>query len=90
MCNYDLYGTYRLPCFALLVLLVAAAKIHFEEQALVAGTKQSRKADMADRLASQAGWQGWQACLLCFGPACFVLCPLLALAHLSGFCTNTP
>jgi hypothetical protein len=72
----------------LLVLLVAAAKIHFEEQALVAGTKQSRKADMADRLTSQAGWQGWQACLLCFGPACFVLCPLVALAHLSGFCTN--
>jgi hypothetical protein len=32
-------GTYRLPCFALLALLVAAAKTHFEEQTLVAGTK---------------------------------------------------
>jgi hypothetical protein len=28
-------GFYCLPCFVLLVLLVAAAKIHFEDQALV-------------------------------------------------------
>jgi hypothetical protein len=31
--------------------LVAATKIHFEEQALAAGTKQSRQADEAVRLA---------------------------------------
>jgi hypothetical protein len=36
-----------LPCFVLLVLLVAAAKIFFEEQALVAGTKQCWQADKA-------------------------------------------
>jgi hypothetical protein len=40
-------GKHCLPCFVLLVLIAAAGKIHFEEQALVAGTKQSRKADMA-------------------------------------------
>jgi len=45
--------TYCLPCFALLV----TAKIHFEEEALVAGTKQST-----------SGWQGCKACLLCFVP----------------------
>jgi hypothetical protein len=28
---------YCLPCLALLVLLVAAAKVHFEEQATIAG-----------------------------------------------------
>jgi hypothetical protein len=32
-------GKYCKSCFVLLVLLVAAAKIHFEEQALVAGTQ---------------------------------------------------
>jgi hypothetical protein len=32
-------GKYCQSCFVLLVLLVAAAKIHFEEQALVAGTQ---------------------------------------------------
>jgi hypothetical protein len=31
------------------VMLVAAAKTHFENQALVAGTKQSRQADKAGR-----------------------------------------
>ncbi len=79
---------YHLPCFALLVLLVATAKIHFEEQALVAGTKQSSQAEKADRLTSQAGWQDCQACLLSFGHASFVLCLLQALALPSGFCTN--
>jgi hypothetical protein len=37
------------PCLVLLVLLVAATKIHFEERALVVGTKQSRQADTAVR-----------------------------------------
>jgi hypothetical protein len=45
----------HLPCFALLVLLVAVAKIHFEEHALVAGTKQSSQADKAGRATSQLG-----------------------------------
>jgi len=61
---------YRLPCFGLLVLVVANAKIHFEEHALVAGTKQISQADKVVRLTRQTGWQGCQACLLCFGPAC--------------------
>jgi hypothetical protein len=34
-------------CFALLVQLVDTKKIHYEEQALVEGTKQSSKADKA-------------------------------------------
>ena len=34
-----------------LVLLVTAAKIHIEEQTLVAATKQSRQAEKAVRLA---------------------------------------
>jgi hypothetical protein len=46
---------YHLPCFALLVLLVAAAKIHFQEQALVVGTKQSSQADKAGRRTRQLG-----------------------------------
>jgi hypothetical protein len=46
---------YHLPCFALLVLLVAPSQIHFKEQALVAGTKQSSQADMlAGRQADNA------------------------------------
>ncbi len=49
-------GTYCLPCFVLIELLVATAKIHFEDQALVVSTKQSRQADQAGR----------QAGLLCF------------------------
>jgi hypothetical protein len=63
-------GMYSLLCFALLVLLVATAKIHFEEHALVAGTKQISQADKAVKQTRQAGWHGCQACLLCFGPAC--------------------
>jgi hypothetical protein len=57
---------------------VTAAKIHLKEQALDAGTKQS----------SQAGQHNSQACLLCFGCACFVLSSLLELYLPSGFCTN--
>jgi hypothetical protein len=67
---------------------VAAAKIHFEEQALVVGTKQSRQANKATRPTSQADQQGSWACLLCFGSACFVLSLLLALALPNGFCTK--
>ncbi len=49
--------TYWPACFDLLVLLVATAKIYFEEQSLVAGTKQSNQADKAvrSRLTSKAG-----------------------------------
>jgi len=60
---------YSLLCFALFVLFVATAKIHFEEHSLVAGTKQISQADKADWLKSQTGWQGCQA----VRPACFVL-----------------
>jgi len=63
-------GMYCLPCSGLLELLVVTAKIHFEEQTLVAGTKKSTQADKA------------------VGLACFVWCPLLALALPSGFCSN--
>jgi hypothetical protein len=59
---------YPLPCFVLLVLLVAASKIHFEEQALIMSTKQirqiglqDRQADKAGRLTRQAGLQDRQA-----------------------------
>jgi hypothetical protein len=38
-------GTYCYHCLALLLLLVATTKTHFEEQALVVGTKQSSQAD---------------------------------------------
>jgi hypothetical protein len=67
--NRLINGMYYLPCFALLVILVATTKIHFEEQALVASTKQSSQADKSGRLARLAGM-----------PACFVLCPLLGFA----------
>jgi hypothetical protein len=40
---------YRLSCLVFLVLLVAATEIHFEEQALVASPKQTRRADKAVR-----------------------------------------
>ncbi len=53
-------------------------KKHFEKQALVAGTKQSRQAIKAGRLTRLAGWQGSPACLLCFVPALFVFVPLQA------------
>jgi hypothetical protein len=39
----------------ILVILVAAAKIHCENQALVADKKQGRQADKAGRLTRQAG-----------------------------------
>jgi len=39
--------------FAWLVLLVVDAKTVYEKQALVAGTKQSKQANKADRLARQ-------------------------------------
>ncbi len=45
-------GTNCTPCFVLLELLVAVTKNHFEEQVLVAGTKQSRHTDLADMHAS--------------------------------------
>ncbi len=48
--NRLIKGTYCLPCFALLVVLVATAKILFEELASVARTKQSNQTDEADRL----------------------------------------
>jgi hypothetical protein len=54
-------GTYCLPCFALLVLLVAGTKIHFAEQVPVTGTKQSSQADKAGRQTGQAGKQVRQA-----------------------------
>ncbi len=56
---YTWYTCRVLLCFALLVLLVTAARIHLKEQALDASTKQS----------SQAGQHNSQACLLCCGPA---------------------
>jgi hypothetical protein len=40
--NWLINSTHHLPCFAWLVLMVAAVKTHFEEQALEAGTKQSK------------------------------------------------
>jgi hypothetical protein len=53
--NRLIKSTCHLPCFALLVLLVATAKILFEELVSVAGTKQSSQADEADRLTGQTG-----------------------------------
>jgi hypothetical protein len=41
--------------FVWLVLLVAATKTHFEKEAQVAGTKQSKQANKADGLTRQAG-----------------------------------
>jgi len=52
---------------------MAVAKTHYEEQALVEGTKQGR---LAGR---QADWQGNQACLLCFLKWTF--CKLICLEH---------
>ncbi len=43
--NRLIKGTYSLPCFAFLLLLLATTKLHFEEQALVEGRKQSSQAD---------------------------------------------
>jgi hypothetical protein len=47
---------YHMPCLVVSVQL-AAAKIDFKEQALVADTKQSSQADKAGRLTWQAGRQ---------------------------------
>ncbi len=47
---------YCMPHFVLLALLVATASIHFEEQALVAGTKQNRHAEKAVRPACFVFW----------------------------------
>ncbi len=81
--NKLIKGACHLPCFALLLLLVANAKILFEELASVAGTKQSNqaeKADKADRLTRQAG--------KAVRPAFFVLGLLLVLALPREFCSN--
>jgi hypothetical protein len=59
-----------------MVLLAAAAKIPFEEQTLVAGTKQSSQMDKTGRPTSQAGQQGSLACLPCIGRDWYVLCLL--------------
>ncbi len=48
-----------------IVVLVAAAKTHFEKKALVAGTKQSKQVNKAYRLAGHAGWLGMQAGWAC-------------------------
>jgi hypothetical protein len=61
--NRPIIHTHCLSSFVSLVLLVAAAKIHFKEQA---EHQQSRQANKAVK------------------PACFVLCPLLALTLQSG------
>ncbi len=69
-----------LLCFALLPLLVAATKIHFKEQALVVANSLHKT--------KMSGQQVRQACLLCFRPACFVLCLLLMLSVPCGYGTN--
>jgi hypothetical protein len=61
-------------------------KIHFEEQALEAGTKQSCEADKAVRLTRQTGLQVMQAGKA-VRLACFVLDMLLALEFPCGFYT---
>jgi hypothetical protein len=59
----------------MLLPLVAAAKIHFKEQALATGTKQSSQANKAGRLTSQTGpkRQSGLPVLLCASMLCFVL-----------------
>jgi hypothetical protein len=59
-----------LPCFAMLLPLVVAAKIHFKEQTLATGTKQSSKANKVRMLTRQTGQKGSQACQFCYAPAC--------------------
>jgi hypothetical protein len=60
---------HSLPCFVLFVLLVAVAKAHLEEEALVAGTKHScQAAKSGEKHSSQADKAS--------RPACFVLGPL--------------
>ena len=54
----------------MLVMFVATAKNHFEEQVLVAGTKQSRQTDKAGSLTRKEGRLTRQSgMLLCFVPA---------------------
>jgi hypothetical protein len=65
---------YCLPCFAMLLPLVAAAKIHFEEQELLTDTEQSSQANKAGRPTSQAGQKGSLACHFVMRlHVCFVL-----------------
>jgi hypothetical protein len=59
--NRLINGTNHLPCIVSEVLLVASAKIHFEEQVPLASTNQSRHTNKAGRLTRQAGQQGRQA-----------------------------
>ena len=77
--NGMINGMYHLSCFA---LLVAVAKIHFGEQALVPGANESNRADKTGRPSRQSGLPAL------FMPACFVLSLLLMLTFPSGFCTN--
>ncbi len=62
-----------MPCFVLLALLKAAAKVHLEEQALVEATKQSWQGDKAGRQTREAGRQVRKADRA-VGLVCFVLC----------------
>jgi hypothetical protein len=80
---------YCLPCFALLALLLATAKIHYDEQELLAGTKQSNQADKAVRLIMQAGLQGSWACLLCFVPTTSACSPKWILELLTHLLQST-
>ncbi len=77
-----LNGTYPLPCLSGSILLVAAAKTHSENQALVAGTKQSKQVKEAGRLTGQSGLPNlFQACLLCFMSATSTLVLLKWMSH---------
>jgi hypothetical protein len=54
----------------MLVMLVATAITHFEEEVLAASTKQTRQADKAGRLARHSGWPAlscaryWHPCFV--------------------------
>jgi len=57
-------------------------KTHFEKQALVAGTKQSKQANKADRLTRQSSLSNlFKACLLCFVSATIALVLLKWMFH---------
>jgi hypothetical protein len=77
--NRLINGTYYLPCFALLVMVVASTKILFKKQALAAGTKQSRQADKSVRLKRQSGL-----------PALFCAIYYRLLFQMDIVLTNTP
>jgi hypothetical protein len=66
--NRLINGMYHMPSFVLSVLLVAAAKIHFEEQVPVAGTKQNRQSGKAGSLTRQSDQQDSWAGQLYFFP----------------------